>query len=145
MFRKLRNKLIWINLGITSVVIIMVFTAIYLFSTNMAKQRPPMPEMGEFIYSDDFENVIDITIRNEKQAAAQDLLITLIVSGCTIELIVAIVSYFLAEEAIKPVRTAYEAQKVFIANASHEDYNRTNISPEEYEFIKNVREQLGLN
>ena len=33
---------------------------------------------------------------------------------------------------------------VRIANASHEDYNRTNISPEEYEFIKNVREQLGL-
>ena len=34
---------------------------------------------------------------------------------------------------------------VRIANASHEDYNRTNMSPEEYEFIKNVREQLGLN
>ena len=33
---------------------------------------------------------------------------------------------------------------VRIANASHEDYNRTNMSPEEYEFIKTVREQLGL-
>ena len=33
---------------------------------------------------------------------------------------------------------------VRIANASHEDCNRTNMSPEEYEFIKNVREELGL-
>ncbi len=32
-----------------------------------------------------------------------------------------------------------------IANASREDENKTNMSPEEYEFIKNVREQLGLN
>ena len=32
-----------------------------------------------------------------------------------------------------------------IANASREDDNETNMSPEEYEFIKNVRAQLGLN
>ena len=34
---------------------------------------------------------------------------------------------------------------VRIANASCEDDNKSNMSPEEYEFIKNVREQLGLN
>ena len=32
-----------------------------------------------------------------------------------------------------------------IANASREDDNESNMSPEEYEFIKNVRAQLGLN
>ena len=32
-----------------------------------------------------------------------------------------------------------------IANASREDDNKNNMSPEEYEFIKGVREQLGLN
>lgn len=32
-----------------------------------------------------------------------------------------------------------------IANASREDDNKNNMSPEEYEFIKNVRDQLGLN
>ncbi len=32
-----------------------------------------------------------------------------------------------------------------IANASREDDNKGNMSTEEYEFIKNVREQLGLN
>ena len=32
-----------------------------------------------------------------------------------------------------------------IANASREDENKSNMSPEEYEFIKNVRTQLGMN
>ena len=32
-----------------------------------------------------------------------------------------------------------------IAKASHEDDNKENMSPEEYEFIKGVRDQLGLS
>ena len=120
MFKKLRNRLILINVGVTSAVIVMVFSAIYIISTNSADKRPPMPENNMVFYSDDIENFIEITIQNEKRIAAQELLITLIVSGVVIELAVALVSYFLAEEAIKPVREAYTAQKVFIANASHE-------------------------
>ena len=34
---------------------------------------------------------------------------------------------------------------VRIANSSNEDNNKSNMSPEEYEFIKGVRAQLGLN
>lgn len=120
MFKKLRNRLVLINLGITSIVIVVIFTTIYLVATHSANQRPPMPENQINIYTDDFENIIKVTIENEKQAAARDLLIMLIVSGVAIEVIVAFVSYYLAEEAIKPVREAYESQKVFIANASHE-------------------------
>lgn len=33
---------------------------------------------------------------------------------------------------------------VRIANASSEDDNKSNMSPEEYEFIRNVRAELGL-
>ncbi|MBQ3473833.1 HAMP domain-containing histidine kinase [Candidatus Saccharibacteria bacterium] len=120
MFKKLRNRLILINLGITSIVILIIFSVIYIIATQSANRRPPMPENQINIYTDDFENLINVTIQNEKQAAAKDLLIMLIVSGVVIEIIVAFVSYFLAEEAIKPVREAYESQKVFIANASHE-------------------------
>ena len=121
MFNKLRNKLIWINLGITTVVILSAFAAIYLFATQSAQNRPPRVEvtMGEDkmeFYSEDFERAL----ANERQAAAQDLLIMLVVAGIAIEVIVAVISYFLAEEAIKPVKEAYESQKVFIANASHE-------------------------
>lgn len=120
MFKKLRNRLILINLGITSLVIVTVFTTIYVMATRAADRRPPVPEQKIELYSDDIENVVRVSIENEKQAAAQDLLVMLIVSGVAIEIIVAVVSYFLAEEAIKPVREAYEVQKVFIANASHE-------------------------
>ena len=119
MFRKLRNKLIFINLGITSVIILAVFTTIYLISTRAAEQRPPIPENIQG-YPSEIEEFVESRIQAEKQAAARQLLIMLIVSGIAIEITVALVSYYLAEEAIKPVREAYEAQKVFIANASHE-------------------------
>lgn len=120
MFRKLRNRFIFINLGITTIVILVAFASIYFFATEAANRRPPVFEEQRQTFTDDFENVIDITIRQEKQAAANDLLLTLIVSGIAIELTVAGVSYYLAEQSIKPVREAYESQKLFIANASHE-------------------------
>lgn len=123
MFRKLRNKLIWINLGITTAVIVVAFAMIYGFYTQSARNRPPRVEVtmgNERVELDGFEEMLETSIESERQAAAQDLLVMLVVSGVAIEIIVAVISYFLAEEAIKPVREAYDAQKVFIANASHE-------------------------
>lgn len=120
MFKKLRNRLIWINLGITSVVILAVFSSIYVLYIQAANRRPPVEEGNYTFVSDDFERMISVTVENERQAAAQDLLVMLVISGVAIEIVVAVISYFLAEEAIKPVREAYTAQKVFIANASHE-------------------------
>ena len=97
----------------------MIFTSIYIISTRSANQRPPIPE-NSLVYSGEVEEFIEDMIKDEKDAAARDLLIMLVVSGVAIEILVAFISYYLAEEAIKPVREAYEAQKVFIANASHE-------------------------
>ena len=98
----------------------MVFSAIYILYTRSASNRPPMNNEIRIEFSEDVENFVVKSIDEEKQAAARELLIMLVVSGVAIDLIVALVSYYLAEEAIKPVREAYEAQKVFIANASHE-------------------------
>lgn len=120
MFKKLRNKLIWINLGITTAVIIISFTAIYLFATRSAMNRPPVEAPKIEFENSSFENTIKISLEHEREAAARDLLIVLIITGISIELIVAFLSYYLAEESIKPVREAYESQKIFIANASHE-------------------------
>ncbi|MBR3253030.1 HAMP domain-containing histidine kinase [Candidatus Saccharibacteria bacterium] len=126
MFKKLRNKLILINLGITTLVIVVVFTTIYIISIKTAENRPlKFPEMpmklenGEEV-PEDVEDLIILNVREEKENAAKSLLVTLISSGLAIEIVVALISYYLAEEAIKPVKEAYEAQKVFIANASHE-------------------------
>ncbi len=129
MFKKLRNKLILINLGVTSAVIVVTFVAIYLVSTRVAEGRGPkmpnlqvtMSENGSAVdYSGDFQDAMWETVQEERKSAANTLLATLVVSGVLIEVVVAVVSYFLAEEAIKPVREAFTAQKVFIANASHE-------------------------
>ena len=122
MFKRLRNKLILINLGITSVVILIVFSAIYMISTRQVNDRPPKMDMtmmpGDF--NEGVEEAFLSAIREERQTMASNLLLTLILSGVAIEVAVAVISYLMAEEAIKPVREAYESQKVFIANASHE-------------------------
>ena len=107
-------------MGITSLVLVVVFTAIYISSTRMANNRPPMPNDRREEFSEDVENFVEKSIEEERRIASRELLIMLVVSGIAIEIIVAFVSYYLADEAIKPVREAYEAQKVFIANASHE-------------------------
>ena len=117
MFRKLRNRLILINFGISSVVILITFTAIYIISTRSADMRPPMMSVS---IDSEASKLFDAWIQSEREAAARNLLISLIVSGIGIELAVVFISYYLAEEAIKPVQEAYESQKVFIANASHE-------------------------
>lgn len=117
MFQKLRNRLILINFSISSVVILITFTAIYISSTRSADMRPPMMSMS---IDPEASKLFDAWIRSEREAAARNLLLSLIVSGIGIELAVVFISYYLAEEAIKPVKEAYESQKVFIANASHE-------------------------
>lgn len=59
-------------------------------------------------------------IQYERRAALSSLLASLIIVGVSVEVAVAVLSYILAEAAIRPVKEAYESQKVFIANASHE-------------------------
>ncbi len=131
MFRKLRNKLILINLSITTVVIVIAFSIIYIVSTRSAANRPLF--IQEFQNNleqgvdteqnnptDEVREFVAMSLRTEKNTAARELLITLISSGLAIELAVIFISYLMADEAIKPVREAYESQKIFIANASHE-------------------------
>ncbi len=120
MFKKLKRRLILINLGITTTVLVATFTGIYLSATSAADKRPPIAESKVEMFSNDMERVVRVSIEEEKQAAANDLLRMLIIAGVAIEVVVAVVSYFLAEEAVRPVSEAYEAQKLFIANASHE-------------------------
>ncbi len=100
--------------------LVATFTGIYLSATSAADKRPPIAESKVEMFSNDMERVVRVSIEEEKQAAANDLLRMLIIAGVAIEVVVAVVSYFLAEEAVRPVSEAYEAQKLFIANASHE-------------------------
>ncbi len=119
MFHKLRNKFILFNVGITTIVVIIVFSIIYVSTTESAMRRPPIGHIPP-AYTNDIKNFVTEMVKNERNNASKELLTILIFSGIAIELCVIIISYFLADIAIKPVKEAYESQKIFIANASHE-------------------------
>lgn len=126
MFKKLRNHFILINLATTSLILIAAFSAIYLVAKNSSESRKPAPfeTTIEFLQNDgtstSFRQIIDDRIRADREASLHSLLLTLLITGLSVETVVAIFSYLFAEQAIRPVKSAYEAQKIFIANASHE-------------------------
>lgn len=128
MFRHLRTRLIVINLIATTIVLAVAFTSIYLIVGSASERRPFDQPLTTIIPPNDdacqttiyYMQTVSSQIRAERHHTSTSLLITLIASGVMVEIAVAILSYFLAEAAIKPVRKAYETQRIFIANASHE-------------------------
>ncbi len=118
MFNKLRNHFVLINLGITTGILLIVFVAIYMISARTMFDRP-MPQ-GPAEMEPGTSKIMDERIGADRRASLDSLLTTLIISGILVEVVVAIISYFLAEKAITPIKNTYEAQKTFIANASHE-------------------------
>lgn len=118
MFRRLRNRLILTNLVITSVVLVVALTLIYLIAVTSASNRPLIPNGTDLTPS--AKQVIRERMLAERESAKQSLLRSLIFCGLVFEAAVAIVSYVLAEISIRPIRSAYESQKIFISNASHE-------------------------
>ncbi len=119
MFKKLRNKFILTNLILTTVVLVAAYSAVYLIAANNSRTRRPIP-LDSPEYSSEIENIINEQVKNDRKKALNSLLLTLISTGVATELIVFVISAYLAEEAIKPVKEAYDTQKLFIANASHE-------------------------
>lgn len=119
MFHRLRNRLILINVAITTIILLVAFTSIYLVAQEAAARRPigavsTTQNVGETSIT------INTHIQADRRAALNSLLGSLITVGIAVEFIVIILSHFWAEAAIQPVRNAYETQKTFIANASHE-------------------------
>lgn len=137
MFKKLKLKFILTNVLTSTAVLVIAFSSIYLVAKNTSSQRQLKPVSESSASSTDavrenpatssYENAIEQfnkemneRIDNERKESLNTLLISLIVSGVAVEAIITLLSLYLAEEAIKPVRSAYQAQKDFIANASHE-------------------------
>ena len=118
MFKKLRNRLIIINVTITTIVLLFAFATIYLVTQNSSKKRPMPPNDPGFSATE--MHKIDERVNKDRRAALEELLWVLIVIGLVVEAAVIIISYHFAEIAIQPVQKSYENQKVFIANASHE-------------------------
>ncbi len=137
MFNKLRTHFILINLITTSIILASAFSTVYLVAKNTSEARRPIDvniNLNESGITTEFQPANDATdpqsayvrkiveerILADRELSLRSLLITLIVTGLAVEIIVAVFSYYFADQAIKPVKEAYESQKIFIANASHE-------------------------
>lgn len=122
MFRHLRNRLIIMNLAVTTIVLVVAFSMIYVVAQEAAQQRKPVTstDITSGYYTQIVIKTVNERIQYERNAALSSLLASLIIVGVSVEIAVAFLSYIFAEAAIRPVKEAYESQKVFIANASHE-------------------------
>ena len=120
MFTQLRNRIIWMIMLATTSIIIVAFSLIFIGATVGQKSRDERGVMPPAFESGNYEKTFREAIQEERKNISQDLLFTLFLVGVGIELIVLIISYLYAERAIRPVKQAYEQQRDFIANASHE-------------------------
>lgn len=120
MFRHLRNRLIFINMAVSSVVLIVAFSSVYVVALNEAHRRQSV--VADIVpgYTQIVIQTIHSQIQSEQKEALRTLLASLFITGLAVEAAVGVLSYALAETAIRPIKEAYEAQKSFIANASHE-------------------------
>ena len=118
MFKKLRNKFIWTNMITATVIIVIAFASIF-FATAVS-HREPVNMHRESTESSEMTERFEEVVKKDRANRLQNLGFTLISVGLMIEFLVFGVSYYLSERAVTPVKQAYEKQKEFIANASHE-------------------------
>ena len=119
MFRKLRNKFILINMLTTTAILVIAFVSIFAFmAAGNRREKPRAPE--DFLESSKMMEVFEKEIESERENQIVRLGVTLVLVGVSVEALVFIMSYILAERSIRPVREAYIRQREFIANASHE-------------------------
>lgn len=128
MFKKLRNRIIIITMTITTVVLVVAGVSIMLISTTTRPEPKVRLEvftsesdgvgMG-FPFSDDENNLREF-IRLDRNEGNTRLLVTLLGVGLIVEAVVFGMVYYLSRRIVEPVKDAYDKQKLFIANASHE-------------------------
>ena len=119
MFKKLRNKIIIITMAITTVVLVAAGCSVMFFSSAIRPE--PMPFKNQAIVETDSDNQeLRIYIKKDRNEGTTRLLVTLLSVGFAIEIIVFLITYYLSDKIVAPVQDAYDKQKMFIANASHE-------------------------
>ena len=119
MFKKLRNKFILTNVIFTTLILAISFGSIFAATAISNKERPPRMHEHEQM-SSEMREAFDEEIKRDREQRLERLGITLLLVAIATELLVFIASYYYAEKSIKPVKDAYDKQREFIANASHE-------------------------
>lgn len=119
MFKKLRNKFILTNMIITTAILVVAFGSIYAASAATIA-RPPEMMPQNMAAPDEVVEMVRSEVEHDRNKRLNKLAITLLAVGLMTELLVFLASYYYAEKSIRPVKDAYERQREFIANASHE-------------------------
>ena len=119
MFRKLRNKIIIITMTVTTVVLVVAGCLIMVFSSTLRPEPMPLPS-PTIVDAEFSDQELKLYIKNDRKEGNVRLLATLLSVGVGIEIIVFVVTYYLSEKIVAPVKDSYDKQKMFIANASHE-------------------------
>lgn len=130
MFKKLRNRIIIITMTITTVVLVVAGVSIMLISTTTRPEPKVRMEIFTtttesdetgigFPFADDENNLREF-IRLDRNEGNTRLLMTLLGVGLMVEAVVFGMVYYLSRRIVEPVKDAYDKQKLFIANASHE-------------------------
>ena len=112
MFKNLRNQIVLSSVAISSVIILISFTSIFMIMSMTIRAREDIALRSR-------DTCIEEIIR-ERNSHVTRLGVTLLSVGVILELLIFAVSSIIAEQLVKPVQEAYEQQREFIANASHE-------------------------
>lgn len=112
MFKNLRNQIVLSIVAISSVIILISFTSIFMIMSMTIRAREDIALRSR-------DTCIEEIIRERNSHVAR-LGVTLLSVGVILELLIFAVSSIIAEQLVKPVQEAYEQQREFIANASHE-------------------------
>ena len=112
MFKNLRNQIVLSIVEISSVIILISFTSIFMIMSMTIRAREDIALRSR-------DTCIEEIIR-ERNSHVTRLGVTLLSVGVILELLIFAVSSIIAEQLVKPVQEAYEQQREFIANASHE-------------------------
>lgn len=134
LFFELKRKFVLNSLFSSTLALGLAFTSIYLLVANYISNRPmdfsfsisqrPFGMIGEQLESDNVGRSVNdflrAKMREEREASLDALVKTLIITGVGLEIMIVFVAILQAEKSVQPVREAYENQKAFIANASHE-------------------------
>ena len=112
MFKNLRNQIVLSIVAISSVIILISFTSIFMIMSMTIRAREDIALRSRDMC---IEEIIQ-----ERNSHVTRLGVTLLSVGVILELLIFAVSSIIAEQLVRPVQEAYEQQREFIANASHE-------------------------
>ncbi len=112
MFKNLKRQIVIAIVAISSVVIAISFVSIFAVTSMAISTKRPIDRLPADICMDE--------VMRERNRHVTKLGVTLIIVGVILELLIFALSSMIADKLVEPVQLAYEQQREFIANASHE-------------------------